>query len=479
MKKDYGKYFNKPSLTDARKRKTSSETIEFSLNENYVSLGKGKKYIIQTYGCQGNEADSEKMSGILGTLGFEKAEELKDADIILLNTCAVRGNAENRVFGEMGRLKSFKRSNPDLLLAICGCMPQEESVVNTLLEKYPYIDIIFGTHNIHKLPEYLSAAYFEKERVVEVFSNEGVIVEDVPKVRDNSHKAWINIMYGCDEFCTYCIVPYTRGRERSRHHDAILSEVKELVQNGYKEVTLLGQNVNAYGKDLDTDYTFAQLLNDLDDTGIERIRFTTSHPRDLDLDTIKAMANGKHIMEHLHLPVQSGSNKILKSMNRKYTKEDYLDLVKQLKEYIPNISLTTDIIVGFPNETVEDFEKTIDLVKEVGFEGAFTFIYSKREGTPATKFEDNVSDEEKKERLYRLNKEINDGYLDGNKRFENTVVEVLVDSVSKNDESMMSGYNRNNKLVNFKGRKDSIGEIVKVLITEVKTWHLLGEEVNQ
>lgn len=475
--KDYGKYFKKPSIKDARMRKGATEVTTFDISEEYLKLGKSKKYSIQTYGCQGNEADSEKMSGIFEQMGFERAASSNEADIILLNTCAVRDNAENRVFGEMGRLSSLKKTNPDLILGICGCMPQEESVVNRLLEKYPYIDLIFGTHNIHKLPEYLYTAYLDKERVVEVFSTEGSIVEDIPKVRDNDHKAWINIMYGCDEFCTYCIVPYTRGKERSRMPEAIIAEVKELAENGYKEVTLLGQNVNAYAKDLDSEYTFGQLLRDLNETGIERIRYTTSHPRDLDMNTIMAMAECEHVMEHLHLPVQSGSNSVLKKMNRKYTREDYLELVRQLKEHIPGISLTTDIIVGFPNETEEDFLDTISLVEEVGFEGAFTFIYSKRDGTPAAKYEDDVTTEEKKSRLNRLMEATNKGYLEGSKRFEGEIVEVLVDSVSKNDPNMMTGYSRHNKLVNFKGDQDSIGKIVRVKIVEGKTWHLLGEQV--
>lgn len=476
--KDYGKYFKTPSILDARKRVEEPIVIDFKLSEQFLDVGKEKKYIIQTYGCQGNEADSERMAGILEGMSFVEATDINDADIILLNTCAIRGNAENRIFGEMGRLKSLKRTNPDLLLGICGCMPQEETVVGKLLKQYPYIDLIFGTHNIHKIPEYLYTAYLEKERVVEVFSGEGNIVEDVPTIRDNKYKAWINIMYGCDEFCTYCIVPYTRGRERSRNPEAILSEVKELVKTGYQEVTLLGQNVNAYGQDLEYDYSFAKLLRDLNKTGINRIRFTTSHPRDLNIETIKAMADSERVMNHLHLPVQSGSNSILKKMNRKYSREDYIKLVELLKEYIPSISITTDIIVGFPNETEEDFLETISLVKEVKFEGAFTFIYSKRDGTPAAKYEDNITDEEKKKRLYKLNETINDGFLDGNKRFEGKVVKVLATSLSKNDSEMLSGYSNNNKLVNFKGKKDSIGKIVEVRITSVKTWHMQGEEVN-
>jgi len=473
--KDYGKYFKKPSLKDARKRVEDTGYIDFTLADKYKLLGEGKKYFIQTYGCQGNEADSERMAGILEAMGFCSADIQDDADIILVNTCAVRDNAENRAFGEMGRLKKFKKTNPDLLLGICGCMPQEENVVNRLLEKYPYIDLIFGTHNIYKLPEYVQSAYLSKERVVEVFSHEGNIVENIPTIRENEHKAWINIMYGCDEFCTYCIVPYTRGSERSRDKDSIISEVKKLVSSGYKEITLLGQNVNAYGQDFDDEYSFASLLRDLDKTGIDRIRFTTSHPRDLTIHTINAMAECNSVMNHIHLPVQSGSDEILNKMNRKYTRDDYLKLVHKLREAMPDISITTDIIVGFPNESDSDFQDTLTLVEEAGFEGAFTFIYSKREGTPAAKYEDTVSNEIKKNRLNKLIDKVNTMYLKGNKRFENKIVKVLADSVSKNDDSVLSGYSEHNKLVNFKGSKSQIGNIVEVYITEAKTWHMIGE----
>lgn len=473
---DIEKYF-KPDLNKARKRsKNSVEELSFSLDDALDKIGLGKTYKIDTYGCQGNEADSETMAGILELMGFQHTTDETQADIIILNTCAIRENAENRIWGELGRLKAYKRENPNLILGLAGCMTQEENVVERVLKKYQHVDIVFGTHNIHLLPEYIKTAMFSKERVVEVFSKEGEIVENLPKVRQHHFKAWVNIMFGCDEFCTYCIVPYTRGKERSRSKEEIILEVKELVEQGYKEVTLLGQNVNAYGKDIKTnDYTFGDLLRDLNATGIERIRFTTSHPHDLDKKTMEAMRDCKHVMPFFHLPVQSGSNKVLKKMNRHYTKETYLKTLNDLKETVPGISVTTDIIVGFPGETEEDFMETMDLVDQAQFEGAYTFVFSKREGTPAASYEDNTPDEVKKQRLYMLNEKINDGYLKGNQRFIGKTVKVLVDGVSKYDDTVLAGYSENNKLVNFKGDSKWIGHMVDVEITVAKTWFLLGE----
>jgi len=473
---DLEKYF-KPDLNQARKRsKKTVEELKFQLDDAHEKVGLGKTYKIDTYGCQGNEADSETMAGILELMGFAKTDEEHQADVIIINTCAIRENAENRIWGELGRLKAYKRQNPNLILGLAGCMAQEENVVERVLKKYQHVDIVFGTHNIHKLPEYIETAMFNKERVIEVFSREGEIIENLPKVRQHHFKAWVNIMFGCDEFCTYCIVPYTRGKERSRSKDEVIAEVKELVKQGYQEVTLLGQNVNAYGKDIKTDdYTFGDLLRDLNETGIERIRFTTSHPHDLDQKTMEAMRDCKHVMPFFHLPVQSGSNQVLKKMNRHYTKESYLKTLKELKETVPGISVTTDIIVGFPGETEEDFMETMDLVEKAQFEGAFTFVFSKREGTPAAKFEDSTPEEEKKQRLYMLNEKINAGYLKGNERFVGETVKVLVDGVSKYDDSVLAGYSEHNKLVNFKGDKSLIGKIVSVKITLAKTWFLMGE----
>lgn len=466
-----------PSLKSAKlRRNINVETIRYKLDNKYVGLGTGKTYYIFTYGCQGNEADSEVMAGILEQVGYKLSDDPMNSDVVLLNTCAIRENAEQRIWGVLGQLKGRKRENPDMIVGICGCMPQEENATNKILESYDFIDLVFGTHNREHLPELIYQAYLTKAKVVEVLSNEGTILEDTPKIRASHHKAWVNIMYGCDEFCTYCIVPYTRGRERSRSKEDIINEVKELVELGYKEVTLLGQNVNAYGKDLDGDYTFGDLLYDLDKTGISRIRYTTSHPRDLDEKTMLAMRDCKSVMPHLHLPVQSGDNDILKIMNRKYTYEEYMKKVNRLKELVPDISITTDIIVGFPNETEEQFQNTLKLCKEVGYEGAFTFIYSKREGTPAAKMPDSIGDEEKHDRLNRLNVIINEGYKKGHERFLDKVVEVLVDGESKNGEGMMCGYTPNLKLTHFKSNDLSlIGKVVKVKVTEAKTWFMIGE----
>lgn len=480
MAKEYSKYFTKPSLTDARKRKNEEVSlIDYNSFDLINNFGKEKTYKINTYGCQGNEADSEAIAGILEKLGFTESIELEDADLIILNTCAIRENAENRVFGNLGNLKKYKKNNPDLILGVCGCMPQEEKVVEKILKSYPYVDLVFGTHNIYKLPEYLETVILSKERVIEVFSQEGSIVEHMPKIRANTKKAWVNIMYGCDEFCTYCIVPYTRGKERSRKPEYIIEEVKELIKEGYLEVTLLGQNVNSYGNDFtDIDYRFKDLLNELNKLDIPRIRFTTSHPKDFDLETVKIIAKGGNLMPYIHLPVQSGSNSVLNKMNRKYTKESYLELVEYIYKYIPNASITTDIIVGFPTETEADFKETLDLVEKSRFEGAYTFIFSPREGTPAAKYENTLTEETKKERLYELNRLINDGYLRGNQRFENQVVKVLVDGQSKNNSEVLAGYTENNKLVNFKGDSSLIGSIVDVKIYEAKTWFLLGDYIG-
>ncbi|MEJ9210357.1 tRNA (N6-isopentenyl adenosine(37)-C2)-methylthiotransferase MiaB [Bacillus smithii] len=482
--KDYSKYFQRvfmpPSMKDAKRRGKEAVKYheDFSIPEEFLGMGKGRKFYIRTYGCQMNEHDTEVMAGILMQLGYEPTDQPEDANVILLNTCAIRENAENKVFGEIGHLKPLKMEKPDLLLGVCGCMSQEESVVNKLLKQYQYVDMVFGTHNIHRLPHILNEAYMAKEMVVEVWSKEGDVVENLPKVRQGKIKAWVNIMYGCDKFCTYCIVPYTRGKERSRRPEDIIQEVRQLAAQGYKEITLLGQNVNAYGKDFtDMEYGLGDLMDDLRKIDIPRIRFTTSHPRDFDDHLIEVLAKKGNLMEHIHLPVQSGSSEILKIMARKYTREQYLELVRKIKKAIPDVALTTDIIVGFPNETEEQFEETLSLVREVGFESAYTFIYSPREGTPAAKMKDNVPMEVKKERLQRLNELVNELSAKAMKKYEGKIVEVLVEGESKNNPDVLAGYTRRNKLVNFKGPKTAIGQIVKVKITEAKTWTLNGEMV--
>ncbi len=464
--KDYSQYFQTvyapPSLKDARRR-GREEVIyheDFSIPEQFRHMGKGRKFYIRTYGCQMNEHDTEVMAGIFMELGYEHTDSVENADVILLNTCAIRENAENKVFGELGHLKSLKIEKPDLLLGVCGCMSQQESVVNRILEKHQFVDMIFGTHNIHRLPQILQEAYMAKEMVVEVWSKEGDVIENLPKVRMGNIKAWVNIMYGCDKFCTYCIVPYTRGKERSRRPEDIIQEVRHLAAQGYKEITLLGQNVNAYGKDFeDMAYGLGDLMDELRKINIPRIRFTTSHPRDFDDRLIEVLGKRGNLVEHIHLPVQSGSTDILKIMGRVYSREEYLELVKKIKAAIPDVALTTDIIVGFPNETDEQFEETLSLYKEVGFETAYTFIYSPREGTPAAQMKDNIPMEVKKERLQRLNDLVNEYSRKAMKKYEGEIVEVLVEGESKNNPNILSGYTRKNKLVNFKGPKSTIGQI--------------------
>lgn len=484
--KDYSKYFESvyqpPSLKDAKKRGKEEVKIErdFGLPEEFRNFGAGRKFYIRTYGCQMNEHDTEVMAGIFTALGYEPTFSTKDADVILLNTCAIRENAENKVFGELGHLKPLKQRNPDLLIGVCGCMSQEESVVNKIMQKNQHVDMVFGTHNIHRLPYILKDAMFSKATVVEVWSKEGDVIENLPKVRRGDIKAWVNIMYGCDKFCTYCIVPYTRGKERSRRPEDIINEIRHLAANGYKEITLLGQNVNAYGKDFeDLEYGLGDLMDELRKIDIARVRFTTSHPRDFDDHLIEVLGKGGNLVEHIHLPVQSGSTDMLKIMARKYSREHYLELVRKIKEAIPNAVLTTDIIVGFPNETDEQFEETMSLYREVGFDSAFTFIYSPREGTPAAKMKDNVPMEVKKERLQRLNALVNEYSMEKNKRYVGQIVEVLVDGESKNNPDVLAGYTRANKLVNFVAPKSAIAQLVKVKVTEAKTWSLNGELVEE
>lgn len=483
--KDYSQYFQSvysaPSLKDAKKR--GKEEVEyhdnFQIDERFKGMGQGRKFYIRTYGCQMNEHDTEVMAGIFMALGYEPTDDVKDANVILLNTCAIRENAENKVFGELGHLKPLKLERPDLLIGVCGCMSQEESVVNKILQTYNQVDMIFGTHNIHRLPHILNEAYMSKEMVIEVWSKEGDIIENLPKVRHGNIKAWVNIMYGCDKFCTYCIVPYTRGKERSRRPEDIIQEVRQLAAAGYKEIMLLGQNVNAYGKDFDDlDYRLGDLMDELRKIDIPRIRFTTSHPRDFDDHLIEVLAKGGNLVDHIHLPVQSGSSAMLKIMARKYTREQYLELVEKIRKAIPNVSLTTDIIVGFPNETEEQFEETMSLYREVGYDMAFTYIYSPREGTPAAKMQDNVPMEVKKARLQRLNKLVNDLSAEAMKPYKGQVVKVLVEGESKKNPDVLAGYTEKSKLVNFRAPRSVIGEIVEVRITEAKTWSLDGEFIG-
>ncbi|WP_425464836.1 tRNA (N6-isopentenyl adenosine(37)-C2)-methylthiotransferase MiaB [Paenibacillus piri] len=478
--KDYEKYFQPPSLTDAKKRGKEDIQVhyDFDIPEEMRAFGHDKYYLIQTYGCQMNEHDTETIMGLLEQMGYKPTEDRRLADVILLNTCAVRENAEDKVFGELGHLKHLKAEKPSLVLGVCGCMSQEEAVVNRILKKHPFVDLIFGTHNIHRLPFLLKEAYFSKEIVIEVWSKEGDIVENLPKKREGI-KAWVNIMYGCDKFCTYCIVPYTRGKERSRKPQDVLAEVRDLARQGYQEIMLLGQNVNAYGKDFeDSDYRFGDLMNDISKIDIPRVRFTTSHPRDFDDHLIEVLAKRGNLVEQIHLPVQSGSNEILKRMSRKYTREHYLELVAKIKEAIPDVSLTTDIIVGFPGETEEQFEETLALVKEVKYDSAYTFIYSPREGTPAADMTDDVPMEVKKNRLYRLNDVLGQFSKESNDKMKGQLLDVLVEGESKNNADVLAGRTRTNKLVHLTGPKDLIGKIVPVQITDAQTWYIKGEWVS-
>src|SRR3954454_5354930 len=483
--KDYSKYFETvytaPSLKEAKKRgKDDVHYQSFDIDPPFNGMGEGRKFYMRTYGCQMNEHDSEVMAGIFLSLGYEPTDSVEDANVILLNTCAIRENAENKVFGELGHLKTLKKERPDLLIGVCGCMSQEESVVNKILKTYQQVDMVFGTHNIHRLPNILHEAYMSKETVIEVWSKEGDVIENLPKVRRGNIKGWVNIMYGCDKFCTYCIVPYTRGKERSRRPEEIIHEVRQLAAQGYQEITLLGQNVNAYGKDFtDRNYGLGDLMDEIRKIDIPRIRFTTSHPRDFDDHLIEVLAKGCNLMNHIHLPVQSGSTDVLKIMARKYTREEYLELVRKIKAAIPNVSLTTDIIVGYPNETDQQFEETLSLYREVGYELAYTFIYSPREGTPAAKMEDNVPMKVKKARLQRLNALVNELSLEAMKNYEGQIVNVLVEGESKNNPNVLAGYTSRNKLVNFVAPKSAIGKIVKVRITDARTWSLNGEMVEE
>ena len=475
MKKDY----RLPSLNDARKRnKEVSEKLDFFLDPAYIGLGDGKKFYIITHGCQANQRDSETMAGLLNAMGYTMCDDEKQADVIIINTCAVRQGAEEKVLGEVGALKRLKTLNPDLIIGIGGCMAQEEETVKIIMEKYRQVDIVFGTHNITSLPKLIYEVLTTKKRKIEVFSKMGEIIESVPVTRFMSHKAWVNIMYGCDKFCTYCIVPYTRGKERSRYKDDILYEVEELVKQGYKEVCLLGQNVNAYGKDLKIDYTFGNLLEDVAKTGIARIRFMTSHPWDFDDTMIQAIKNNKNIMPYIHLPIQSGNTQILKKMNRRYSREEYLALFDKLKAELPGFAFTTDIIVGFPNESDEAFEDTLSAVRHCEYDNAFTFIFSPREGTPAASMEDGIDRKVKEERLQRLNELVAHYANKNNQKFKDQVVEVLVDGLSKRNSNVYSGYTPENKLVNFTGNNVKVGDIVKVKITQVMSFSLNGEMVE-
>lgn len=435
-----------------------------------------RTFHITTFGCQMNEHDSEVIDGLLTERGFSSVKERKDASIVIINTCSVRDNADKRFFGTLGQLKKRKESDPSFIVCVCGCMMQQQRVVDTIKAKYPWVDVIFGTNSIHHIPELIEKVAIEKEKVVDIIENTEEVVEGLPAKRLFDHKALVNIMFGCNNFCTYCIVPYTRGREKSREPEAIVAEVKGLVADGVKEIMLLGQNVNSYDGNGTSFAELLKMLNDVD--GLERIRFMTSNPKDLSDELIEAFAVCDKLCRNLHLPIQSGSNRVLKRMNRKYTREDYLKLIEKLRKTVPNITLSTDIIVGFPGETNEDFEETLSIVKEVEYDSAFTFIYSIRKGTPAEKFEDQIEESEKHRRFDLLVNAVNEISEKKNKAYQDRVEKVLVDGVSKNDKSTLTGRTDGFKLVNFAGKKELIGSIVDVKITDAKTFSLFGEVIE-
>ena len=431
-----------------------------------------------TYGCQQNENDSEKLKAYLSDMGYKISDTPEKAKVIIFNTCAVREGAQERVYGNLGALKHRKQKEDDLIIGICGCMAQQEEVSKRIKSQFRHVDIVFGTHSLYRFPEIMWEVISKRVRKFDIIDCDGYIVEGIDQLREDKFRASVSIMYGCNNFCSYCIVPYVRGRERSRDPENIISEIKELNDKGYKEITLLGQNVNSYGKDLDEPFDFADLIKEVNKIdGIKRIKFMTSHPKDISDKLINAMAECEKVVPYLHLPFQSGSNRILEKMNRKYTREKYLDIIRKVREKIPNIALSSDVIVGFPNETYEDFLETLNLIKEVRFDTLFTFIYSKRPGTPAAKMEDSISQEEKHKNFNELlevqnaiSKEINDTYV-GN------TYSVLVEGVSKNNPDMMSGRTDTNKIINFAKKDAKEGDIVNVKVTSSQTWALIGEEV--
>ena len=448
------------------------------LNMRFVAQnGRAPLANTETYGCQQNENDTERIRGMLKEAGFEFCDDANIADVVIYNTCAVRENAEQKVFGRLGILKHIKESRPQMIIGICGCMVQQEHITEKIKKIHNHVDLVFGTHALYRMPKLLYEVMAKKVKsVVDIENSDGRIAEDIPILRDYSQKAWVSVMYGCNNFCSYCIVPYVRGRERSRTSEAILNEVRELVKNGCTEISLLGQNVNSYGKDLVEDIDFAKLLRLVNDIeGVERIRFMTSHPKDLSDDLILAMAECDKVCKQLHLPVQAGSNKILADMNRKYTREDYLEKIRKVKERIPEISLSTDIIVGFPTETKADFEQTLDILRQVRYDNIFSFIYSRREGTPAAKLDFVLTENEIHENFNRLLEVQNEISKSKNDEYVGRIERVLVDGPSKNDENMLSGRTDSSKVVNFKGDKSLSGKYVNVKITQAHTWSLNGE----
>ncbi len=479
MKRKEENYILPDQKQAARRSKTAADIQDdmFRLSDSAARLGQGKKYYIRTYGCQANVRDGETMAGMLELMGYTRTEVPEEGDVLIFNTCAVRQAAEERVLGEIGSLKPWKKEHPDRVIALCGCMAQEEAIVRRVLDSYRQVDLIFGTHNVFRLPDLLYQVSQTHERVVEVLSEEGRVIENLPVRRSSTCKGYVNIMYGCNKFCTYCIVPYTRGKERSRRQEDIINEVRQLKESGAKEVVLLGQNVNAYGKDLGLEDGFTELLKATAETGIDRIRFYTSHPRDYSVTTIDAMKEYPNIMPSLHLPVQSGSDEVLRRMNRGYTSDAFKKLVDEMKARIPDITFTTDLIVGFPQETDEQFQATLDLVDYCRFDMAYSFVYSPREGTPAARMEDTIPLEVKKERLQILNERLAEHASRNNSAYLHRRLKVLCEGRSKKNENVYSGYSEHNKLVNFTGPEGLEGQIVEVEITACHSFSLDGKAV--
>ncbi len=436
-----------------------------------------KFYHIMTFGCQMNEHDSEIMAGLLENMGYREAPKRSDADIILINTCSIRENADKRFFGSLGQLKRLHREKPGMIVGVCGCMMQQEHIIDAIKKKYSWVDLVFGTHNIHELPELITQILNERQKVVSVWQEHRGIFEGLPAKRRYPFKAFVNITYGCNNFCTYCIVPYTRGRERSRRPEDILKEIRELADSGVREVMLLGQNVNSYGLADGFDMDFADLIYAVNEIeGIERIRFMTSHPKDLSDKLIGAYRDCEKLACHIHLPVQAGSDRVLKRMNRKYTRGSYLELIRKLREATEGrIAITTDIIVGFPGETEEDFRETLSLMEEVKYDSAFTFLYSPRPGTPAAEYEDQIPEPVKHDRFERMREILDEGMAENNAVYEGRIEKVLVEGPSRKNRKTLTGRTESMKIVNFEGRPEMIGQIVPVRITEAKTYSLVGE----
>ena len=446
--------------------------------EKSKKLGRPLTACTQTFGCQMNARDSEKLQGILEAIGYQETDS-ENADFVIYNTCTVRENANNKVYGRLGYLNSLKRKNKDMKIALCGCMMQEAEVVEKLKTSYRFVNLIFGTHNIYKFAELVVSTFESDRMIIDIWKDTDKIVEDLPVERKYSFKSGVNIMFGCNNFCSYCIVPYVRGRERSREPKDIIREIEGLVADGVVEVMLLGQNVNSYGKNLEQPVSFAELLREVEQIeGLKRIRFMTPHPKDLSDELIEVMKNSKKICKHMHLPLQSGSSRILEKMNRKYTKESYLGLVDKIRTAIPDISITTDIIVGFPGETEEDFLETLDVVRKVRYDSAFTFIYSKRTGTPAAKMEDQVSEEDVKRHFDALLSEVQHIATEKTALLEGKTMDVLVEGMNEQDENLVTGRLANNAVVHFKGEKSLIGSILKVKLVESKGFYYIGEAVE-